>query len=374
MRKLLGGISVLLIIALVVLSCNKDKGSDQPRDNFDRKALLTHAADNIIIPAYTNFQSVFNEMKAAADAFTASPDVARLSNLRSKWRAAYLAWQQVELFSFGPAENVLLRNYFNIYPTNISLLRSHISLGTYNLEELANNKVQGFSALDYLFNGAGANDAEILANYITGPDASKWKKYVTDVLNTMSTKITKVVGDWKGSYRGHFIGSDGTGAGSSLSIMVNEYIMNFERFLRSGKFSIPAGLMSGTPAPDKVEALYAKDFGMDLAKTALKTSRDFFQGKAFNTSSTGPGLKSYLQALGQNNANVATLDTNIENQFTVLEAKMNSLGGSVYDAIVNNRTGVLALYDEFQKQVRFLKVDMTSAIGISISYTDNDGD
>ncbi|HEX2534637.1 MAG TPA: hypothetical protein VHK69_12920, partial [Chitinophagaceae bacterium] len=155
--------------------------------------------------------------------------------------------------------------------------------------------------------------------------------------------------------------------------MVNEYIMNFERFIRSGKYAIPAGVMSGTPAPEKVEAYYSRTFGTDLARAALKASADFYNGKGLN-GTNGPGLKSYLEALGQNNANAATLASNIATQFGVIDTKAAALGNSVYDAVVNNRPAVLALYDEFQKQVRYLKVDMASALGITISYTDNDGD
>lgn len=373
MRKFSGAFFALLLAGSIINACNKSTG-DQPKDDFDRKALLTNVADNIIVPSYSHFQTVFSEMKTAADQFTASPDPARLSALRQKWRTAYLSWQQVELFNFGPADNVLLRNYFNIYPTDVTLLQSHITSGSYNLEEIGNNKVQGFPALDYLLNGAGGTDTEILAKYTSGADASRWKKYMTDVVNSMNTKINTVVAAWKGSYREQFINNDGTGAGSSLSLMVNEYIMNFERFLRSGKFAIPAGVMTGTAAPEKVEAFYSKDLGIQLAKAALKASRDFYLGKAFNGTTTGASLNSYLQALGKNNSNVATLAGNIEAQFSIVETKMNSLGSSIYDAIINNRNDVLALYDEFQKQVRNLKVDMASAIGISISYTDNDGD
>lgn len=367
---------VLLAVSFSILfpiACNKGDNEQQP-DGFDRKALLVNTADNIIIPAYTNFQAVYNEMKAAAIAFTNAPDAAKLTSLRQKWRAAYLGWQQVELFNFGPAETVLLRNYFNIYPTDVNLLRTYISSGSYNLEQLTNNKVQGFPALDYLLNGSGANDVDVVANYSTGADANKWKKYLSDVVASMDTKLGKVVNDWIGSYRQQFINNDGTGAGSSLSLMMNEYIMNFERFLRSGKFAIPAGIMSGTPTPDKVEAFYSKDFGIELARTALKASQDLYLGKAFGGGSTGPSLYSYLQALGKNSPNLATLAANIESQFAAIDAKMIGLGNSIYTAIINNRSSVLSLYDEFQKKVRNLKVDMASAIGITISYTDNDGD
>jgi predicted lipoprotein len=357
-----------------MVACNKNDDSDQSNDEFDRKAMLTHLADNLIIPAFSNFQTVYGQMKSAADAFVAAPDAAKLTTLRQKWQDAYIAWQQVELFNFGPADQVLLRNYFNIYPTDANLLRSYVSSGSYDLEVLTNNKVQGFPALDYLLNGLGATDTEILNYYTANADAAKWKKYLGDVVNIMNTKINTVVSDWKGAYRQQFINSDGTGAGSSISLTVNEYIMYFERFLRSGKFAIPAGVMSGTAAPEKVEAFYSKQLGMTLAKTALKACRDFYQGKSFSGGASGPSLQTYLQALGKNNANINTLAANIDSQFGVIENKMNALGTSVYDAITNNRPKVLELYDEFQKQVRYLKVDMASAIGITISYTDNDGD
>lgn len=371
MRKVFLG---LLSLVIVITACDKKGGSDEPKDDFDRKALLTHVADNLIIPAFNNFQSVYGQMKTAADAFTAAPDLAKLTALRQSWQSAYIAWQKVELFNFGPADDVLLRNYCNIYPTDVTVLQSYVSSGTYNLDEIATNKVQGFPALDYLLNGLAVDDNGILAYYSSNADAAKWKKYLSDVIGSMNTKINKVASAWTGSYRSAFVASDGTGAGSSLSLMVNEYVMYFERFLRSGKFAIPAGVMSGTAAPEKVEAFYSKELGIVLAKTALKACQDFYAGKSFNSSNTGPCLKTYLEALGKNNTNVAALALNIGNQFTVIETKMNELGSSVSDAIVNNRPKVLALYDEFQKEVRYLKVDMTSAIGISISYTDTDGD
>lgn len=370
--------AVFLIVVLVLVGaglpgCNK-KEQEQQVDQFDRKAMLTNIADNIVVPSFNNFAEVFAAMNSAADAFSSSPDAQKLSVLRDRWKAAYIAWQQVELFGFGPAETISLRNYFNIYPTDVDLMRSYISSGDYNLEQLSNNKVQGFPALDYLLNGSGSSDDDILQNFTTNPDAAKWKKYLDDVINSMQVKLDGVVAAWNGNYRDEFVNSDGTGAGSSLSLMVNDYIMHFERFVRSGKFAIPGGVMSGVAAPEKVEAFYSKSLGIELASTALKAARDLYLGEAYGAGAAGGGLYSYLQALGTNNQNIATLAANISSQFDVLDNKINGLGSSVYDAIVNNRSAILELYDEFQKQVRFLKVDMTSALGITISYTDNDGD
>jgi predicted lipoprotein len=367
-------LSALLLTAfslVAIVACDKGDDKQEPTEPgvADRKALLVNAADNIIIPSFENTQAAVATMKTAAENFAANPDVAKLQTLRQRWQAAYLAWQKTELFHFGPADDASLRNYFNIYPTDITLLNSHVSSGNYDLEVLINNKAQGFPALDYLINGLGDDDDAILAYYTTSADAAKWKKYLTDITSIMTTKISAVVSTWKNNYRNQFVDNTGTGAGSSFSLMVNEYIMYFERFLRSGKYAIPAGAMSGTAAPEKVEVYYSKTLGTQMAVTALQAAEDFFLGKSFGAGANGVGLKSYLQGL-----NATPLASNIESQFGVIKTKANALGNSIHQAIVNDRPAVLELYDEFQKQVRFLKVDMVSAIGISITYTDNDGD
>ncbi len=250
MRKISVSLIVTALILGTIISCNKKSNDDAPEEGADRKALLTHAADNIIVPSFEAFKTSLDNLKTAINNFTATPDENKLSELRTQWQNAYLAWQSVELFHFGPADDVSLRNHFNIYPTDATLINSYVASGSYNLETFTNNKVQGFPALDYLINGLAANDADITAFY-TGTDASKWKKYLTDIITIMDSKLNTVVNAWKGSYRNEFVENTGTGAGSSLSKLINEYIMYFERFLRSGKYAIPAGAMTGTVALKK---------------------------------------------------------------------------------------------------------------------------
>jgi len=47
---------------------------------------------------------------------------------------------------------------------------------------------------------------------------------------------------------------------------------------------------------------------------------------------------------------------------------------NLYEEILSNNQSMIAVFTEMQKVVRMLKVDMTSAMSITITYTDNDGD
>jgi hypothetical protein len=49
MRKFVWGSVLALLAVLIIISCNKNPDADEPKNDFDRKALLTNVADNIII-------------------------------------------------------------------------------------------------------------------------------------------------------------------------------------------------------------------------------------------------------------------------------------------------------------------------------------
>ena len=67
------------------------------------------------------------------NAFTSSPDENNLIALRSRFLEAYGAWQYVSMFDIGKAEEIGLRNYTNIFPTDIDAIEANIASGTYNL-------------------------------------------------------------------------------------------------------------------------------------------------------------------------------------------------------------------------------------------------
>ncbi|HEY0743413.1 MAG TPA: peptidase M75, Imelysin, partial [Chryseosolibacter sp.] len=66
--------------------------------------------------------------------------------------------------------------------------------------------------------------------------------------------------------------------------------------------------------------------------------------------------------------------TLINNQFTAVNGKLQLLNNNLHDEVLNNNQKMIDAFNEMQKAVKMLKVDMTSAMSITITYTDNDGD
>lgn len=373
--------AVILFLASTLWACSGSGSGDSPAETIDvkdknRKDMLTNLADNIIIPSYASFQTKFDLMTAKKTAFVSKPEQSELTAFRQAWADAYVEWQKAELFEFGPGEKYSIRNYFNIYPANVAGITSDISDLAPNFEVPASYDRQGFPALDYMINGVGANDAVILAYYATPTEGAKRLAHLDRLTNRMSGLITKVRTDWAGTARETFVTKTGLDISSSSSLMVNAYVLHYERYIRSGKFGIPSGAMlNGVPAAEKVEGFYKKDLSLTLAKTSQQAFVDFFNGKNFTTGVEGASLKTYLNALGaKDGATGKTLSEILNTQFEAIKTKLNALKPSLYDEVKTNNQAMKDTYTEMQKAVRMLKVDMTSAMSITITYTDNDGD
>jgi predicted lipoprotein len=371
-------IAFISFLTILLWACGGNGSDPSPVDNGkDRQVILTHWVDNVIIPSYSNFKVKFDAMKVKADAFTSSPSNTTLIEFRSTWVEAYLEWQKVELFEFGPADQNTLRNFFNIYPAEVAGIASNINDPSVNLDLPLSYTRQGFPALDYLINGVGQDDSQILSFYTTETDAAKRIAYVKRLTDRMSTLLTNVISGWS-TYRESFISKTGLDIGSSFGAVVNAYVLYYERYIRTGKIGIPSGstiASTGAVNPDKVEAYYKKDISLSLAKNAHNAALNFFNGKNANTGVEGPSLKSYLDALDAKDASTGTMLSDIvNNQFTIISNHLNTLSENISQQVQSNNQPVVDTYTAMQKLVRIIKVDMTSAMSITITYTDNDGD
>ncbi len=364
---------LILITSLLILSSCSDEttGSNGGgnTDSFNRGALLTNVADNIIIPAFKNLHDELILLDGNAKGFVQNPNSLSLGQVKTYWFRSYKAWQQVAMFDIGKAEQLQFVNHFNIYPVTVADVEANITSGSYDFNSSNNHDAQGFPALDYLLFGIGTDEAQVLQKFTTDVNADAYKKYLTDITAFMTNMISEIIQDWQGSFRNEFISSTSNTATSSLNKLINDYIFYYEKRLRANKFGIPAGNFSSTPLPEKVEAFYKKEDSKEFALEGLSAVQNFFSGKAFEGTSTGESFKTYLVSL-----NKSDLVSSIENQFNKAKNQIEKLDASFYEQINTNNTEMTMAYDELQKAVVLLKVDMLQAFNISVDFVDADGD
>ena len=367
----------IILLSLIVFACStSDDGggtSEETDDNFNRSAMLINWADNIIIPAYTAFNADVAVMVQASSVFTETPSEANLQNLRSAWKDAYVSFQSVSMFEIGKAEELNFRNRLNVYPTDVTSIEENVSNNTYNFSLPSNIAIQGFPAIDYLINGLAGTDTEIVAFYNSESTATGYNGYLNELTNTVLELSTTVLNDWEGSYRSTFVAGTSSSATGSVDKLVNDFLFYYEKSLRAGKIGIPAGVFSVDPLPEKVEALYSKEIGKELLLAAITASQNFFNGKSFTSASEGESLKSYLDFLNtiKNGDDLSTL---INNQFDISKTKAAELGNDLALQVTTDNSKMTETYDELQRNVILLKVDMLQALSINVDFVDADGD
>jgi predicted lipoprotein len=351
-----------------------DKGTELKKDGFDRKALLSNVGNNIIMPNYSAFNTAAAQLHAAAGQFTASPDASSLGTLQNQLKEAYRAYQSVALFELGPAEQELLRANLNTFPTDVNQINANIGAGTYDLGTASNLDAKGFPALDYLLFGLGTDAPALVGQYTTDANAAKRKKYLTDLTMEIKTKAEKVNTAWSvtgGNYLNTFVNADGTDAGSSLGLLVNQLNWEYE-LLKNAKLGIPLGKKTlGTPLPESVEAYYS-GMSSELARLGLQNIENVYFG-IHRSGNNGIGLDDYLVSLNARRGET-TLAEAIADQLRVVKNKLAALNDPLAGAIRTNPAPVNEAYAEIQKGVVLLKSDLPSQLGVLITYQDNDGD
>ena len=371
--KILISISILSIFIISCSSSSDDEQSTIPE--FDRSAVLSNYADNIIVPRLNNFKSSVDYLKESGDAFLDSPDITTYTELHNSWLEAYINWQYVEMFNIGKAEEIMFFSKTNTYPVNEGRIQENINNEKTDLSNPNDWSCQGLPGLDYMIHGIANSENQIINQYIQNPLNGKYLKVVLDELNN-NTDL--VLNDWN-TYRNTFVNSVENTATSAFNMLTNDFVYYFEKGLRTNKIGIPSGVFSNNPLSNKVEAYYSskngiEDVSRDLIENALNAVDLVFQGKSSNQSPAGPSFKTYLDFIKANNVSADDIGSIVVNKIQTANQKILDLNKNFINQVENDNSKMLTAFDALQTIVVNLKTDMLSLFNVAVDYTDADGD
>lgn len=357
---------ITLATASLTMSCNDKVGNDAEVD-FNVSKITANAADNLIIPHFEDFKIATEEMETAFNSFSTLPDASNLLSLQNKFKEAYALWHTCSFVNYGDVNLSTWHGTLNTYPTDTANIHSIYNNDLANLSAASFADAIGFPGLDYvLFHGSESEIIDRLSN-----DA---QIYCQKNLALIKSTATKAFDFWDNNTDGiyaDFKSKNSKSAGSPFSSFINGYIQNVE-VLKNGQLGFPAGKFTlNVPKPEQSEALFS-EISIDLFKAHLNNLRQVYEGEDL-LGNNGIGLDDYLKELGTTrdgqNLNELILTT-----FASLESKANMLTGTMNDAIANQTAITDELYLKSKELVAYLKVDMTYAMGVDITYIDNDGD
>lgn len=346
-------------------------GPDSPTDNVEYSDLFENIADNMIVPRYAQFQLDLSALQAGLNAFDAS-DVQTLISLQEQFKATYLSWQSVSAFEFGPAAeySALLRINCNSFPANPSTIEANIQVGTYNLDFPSNYHAKGLPAFDYLLFHTNQNELLIELN------DSLRINYMQDCLTDMQGRIGEVVNAWD-SYRDTFVGSEGNDQSSSLSLLFNYFLYDYEQIKRD-KFALPAGFATNFGIPLDADTSMVEGHYSNMSFQLIDANLAALQNVYLGLGEDGVDGVGIFEKLKEYNAQSTVVDGDlavaIQEQFTVCREAVNQHTNDLPFEIVNNSSQIQETSNDLQKMVPMIKNDMRSYLSVTVTLTDADGD
>ncbi len=224
-------------------------------------------------------------------------------------------------------------------------------------------------ALEYLlFGGIEVSNQEVY-NRIQDKEFA-WV-YIKECAAQIKIRVDNIVNAWESGYKNTFINNAGTDVGSSTSELYNEFVKSFES-IKNFKLELPLGKRPGqTQAePQLVEAYYS---GMTLhfLKLHIQAIENIYFGKGFNGES-GIGFKNYVESV----TGGPTLVESTINQWDVVKNTLSLIPENepLSEQVRLNPQPMEQLATELQRHTRFFKSDMSSVLGIAITFSSGDGD
>lgn len=358
-----------VVIVLMTSSCADNSA---PVDSsFDRAGMLTAVADRIIIPSYDSASAAAAHLATKCQGALSDQtlDATELVELREAAGALMRRTQQIASFNFGPAEGDFgtLVQEIGTFPCDTAGVASRIATADTLLTDFRRD-TRGLAALDYLLWGS-VSDQQITALF-SGTQGTGRRAYLRAVAIRLRAELEYVNTQWRSTYRSTFISRSGTDAGSSVSLLFNELNKSFE-LLKNFKLGLPLGLRAGQTStePTKIEAYYS-GLAYELVGLHFRSIKEIWSGR-LSDGTVIPSFRDYLLAV----VNGPRLVEDTEAQLARIDAAYATVSqNNMGELIRTNPQALVALHTEMQKLTRFIKSEMSSLLGISITYSSGDGD
>ena len=360
-----------LVFVTVIISCTSESDMMpmppvEPIDTTGVESsfenLLTNQVNEIIIPTAENYQSGMENLFAVVESFVGEVNQNNFELLRAAYLETNLAYQAAAVHNYFATANLDFVNTTNLYPVDVDSLEEFIESETYNFNSAAQQRANGFPAMDYLLYGL----ADPIATF---SDSPKTATFLLELTRAMKERADLNVENWTGSLRENFINNGGLQLGSSISVQLNEIMFYYEEHVRGNKVGIPIGRLGPNDTPfasdgTKIEAYYQSladendNVALAMTRAAMAEMEDIYLGTG--VSGNGIGYDDLLLDIDQ-----VSLDEDIKAQYE-----------EIYNQI-DSRARILGdenLYNSIQALVTLYKSDLFPVLNVQDADGSNDGD
>jgi uncharacterized protein len=345
-------------------------------DAFDRRAMLENIGNNIILPLHHDFLAQVAALQSAAHSFRDAPTEENLELMQQAWRDTAYLWKQVWLFNLGRLTFVYQSRIENDSPIATQIIDNIIN-GTDPLDEnsisVFGSNVIGLRTVEYLIFSPAEGNTRVIDNFTTQASAQRRMTYLmitVDDLYASADQIWQIWSPDNQNYLAEFIDADDpSSVQESIVMLTNQMLITLEA-VTNVSIGWPLGTVAGSIQPDLVEAPYS-GYSVERLRSFFEVLRATYNGST--DAENGLGFDDYLNSFGAMYNDLPLADE-INREIDDIFATLDSINEPLDAALTAQPDLVQTLYDECRDLVIIMKTDMTSQLGVTITFSDADGD
>lgn len=349
--------------------------SDSPPE---RSEVLADLADQVIIPAYEQFELDAKALHNSVVDLCASPDEESLSQARDTLKKTRSSWSHLEAMGVGPAMDRRSRAVVR-WPVAVDEIEQLIAdeAVVLDFDRFANRvgaDQRGLGAVEYLLHHNSENEVKLKGadtpntnvsevdggpTVFTDPRRCEYLLRITDVIRQEAIWL---IDAWLESYdNGPAYKSQFSAAGSeSLDSLVNDSLFLLEA-ITDLELGVALGVMDKAADVEVIDEGLA-GAGVDDLQDRLTSAMMVLVGD--DNVSTG-GLSLLLED---------DLAARLRNDFVYAQTTINELEPPLRQAVINTPTRVKAVREAIKDIQILLATEVVGYLGVQIGFSDADGD
>jgi predicted lipoprotein len=350
---------VVCSVPLLGLACGDDEGAD-------RDEVVGAMADQVAVPMFEQFSDLALELQSSTTQLCAAPTQAAVVDARTVLADTRAAWRRSEAVWVGP---VMDRRSWSVVdwpvaPDDIEALLADDTLGPLDAEFLATRigaPLRGLGAIEYILYESGSDTATALAD-------ERRCQYLDGLAQVVSNEADAVLSLWTDGdqangdavpYRDEFAGTtDRMTATDSIDELVNSMLSRLEGSVNR-ELGKALGVGSGP----------ADTSGIIEGPGAFGVADQQARAEGIRLVLLGPDGVSGLAPLLDSD-----LRTRLAAQFDTLDAALDTIDPPLVEATTADPTAVQAAHDAYAELRVAVATEVVSALGVTVSFSDADGD
>jgi hypothetical protein len=335
-----------------------------------RESVLQSLAQDVLAAGYSDLATNCQALTNAVASLACLPDQSTLDKARHAWAAAAASANRVRWIQFGPIvdrEWAADFYYSRISPPAIEgWIQSSNAVDLNAIAGLAGD-AKGLFGLEYLlfghkgYPGIDAPNAARALELLSGKDSQRRRQYLLSAACELEHKATRLAEDWAASGNHGTAGKFVAGGQASVNLLVNHLAHAIEDV---GANHLHFDLALPFPVVRQLYRIEGGASGASLANVLayLEGAEGIYKG------ASGPGLAQILKQVN------APLADRVQQQFDAAVDATKQIGEPLDQAVVDKRAAIENAVDKTHALELLVKVDLASALGVTITFTSGDGD